>query len=68
MERSKQTEHAVCNEDNDIENCDDDSNDGADKHLTHLTQVKNNGNRGVCDINLTHVVKNTPTSLISDVT
>ena len=47
---------------------DDDSDDSADKHLTHLTQVKNNGNLCVCDKNLTHVVKNTPTSLKSDVT
>eukprot|EP00957_Ditylum_brightwellii_P081940 6231333-Ditylum_brightwellii.AAC.1 len=68
MERSKQNEHVVCNKDNDVDDGDDDSNDSADKHLTHLTQVKNNGNHDVCDITLTHVVKNTPTSLKSDVT
>eukprot|EP00957_Ditylum_brightwellii_P190242 14480526-Ditylum_brightwellii.AAC.1 len=68
MERSKQNKNLVCDKDNDVDNGDDDSADGADKHLTYLTQVKNNGNRGVCDINITHVVKNTPTSLKSDVT
>eukprot|EP00957_Ditylum_brightwellii_P086597 6588946-Ditylum_brightwellii.AAC.1 len=47
MERSKQNEHLVCNEDNDVDCGDDDSVDNgddngaesADKHLTHLYQV-----------------------------
>eukprot|EP00957_Ditylum_brightwellii_P056924 4314888-Ditylum_brightwellii.AAC.1 len=68
MERSKQNKHVVCYKDNDVDNGDGDSDDGADMHLTHLTQVKNNGNLGVCDKNLIHVVKNTPTSLRSYVT
>eukprot|EP00957_Ditylum_brightwellii_P053367 4044990-Ditylum_brightwellii.AAC.1 len=68
MERSKRNKYVVCNKDNDVDDGVDDSDDCADKHLTHLSQVKNNGNLGVCDKNLAHVVKNTPTSLISDVT
>ena len=46
--------------DNSDDNIDDNSDDGGDKHLTHLTQVENNVNLGVCDKHLTHVVKNTP--------
>eukprot|EP00957_Ditylum_brightwellii_P122449 9336825-Ditylum_brightwellii.AAC.1 len=68
MERSKQNKHLVRDKDNDVEDGDDDSAEGADKHLAHLTQVKNNGNRDVSDINFTHVVKNTPTLLKNDVT
>jgi hypothetical protein len=34
-ERSKQNEHVVGNKDNGVE----DSNDGANKHLTHFSQV-----------------------------
>eukprot|EP00957_Ditylum_brightwellii_P162916 12405649-Ditylum_brightwellii.AAC.1 len=67
MEKSKQSEHVVCDKDDDVDNGDEDSDDSADKHITHLTQVKNNGNLGVCDKNLTYVVKHTPTSLKSDV-
>eukprot|EP00957_Ditylum_brightwellii_P043936 3333276-Ditylum_brightwellii.AAC.1 len=55
-------------DDNDVDNGDDNIDDGFDKHLAHLTHVENNGNLGVCDIHFTYVVKNTPTSLISDVT
>eukprot|EP00957_Ditylum_brightwellii_P175018 13325084-Ditylum_brightwellii.AAC.1 len=44
IEASKQNEHLVCNKDDDVDNGEDDSDDGADKHLTHLTQIKNNGN------------------------
>eukprot|EP00957_Ditylum_brightwellii_P028239 2132693-Ditylum_brightwellii.AAC.1 len=58
MERSEQSKHLVYDKDNDVDNCDNDSGDGADKHLTHLIQVKN----------FTCVVKNTPTSLKKDVT
>eukprot|EP00957_Ditylum_brightwellii_P155702 11854035-Ditylum_brightwellii.AAC.1 len=54
--------------DNNNDDSVDDSNDGGEMHLTHLTQVENNGNLVVCDINLTHVVKNTPESPRSDVT
>eukprot|EP00957_Ditylum_brightwellii_P074472 5658587-Ditylum_brightwellii.AAC.1 len=48
MERSKQNKHAVCNKDDNVDdgvdNGDDNSadngdNDGADKHLTHLSQA-----------------------------
>eukprot|EP00957_Ditylum_brightwellii_P043323 3283606-Ditylum_brightwellii.AAC.1 len=50
-ERSKQNKHLVSNQDDDIDNGDDDSvgngdddgvadgADGADKHLTHLSQA-----------------------------
>eukprot|EP00957_Ditylum_brightwellii_P061949 4701414-Ditylum_brightwellii.AAC.1 len=68
MERSEQNKHLVCNKDNGVDNGDDDSDDSANEHLTHLTQVKNNGNCGVCDMNFTRIVKNTPTSLKNDVT
>eukprot|EP00957_Ditylum_brightwellii_P002660 204809-Ditylum_brightwellii.AAC.1 len=68
MERSEQNKHLVCDKDDDVDNCVDDGAEGADKHLTHLTQVKNNGNCDVSDINFTRVVKNTPTSLKNDVT
>eukprot|EP00957_Ditylum_brightwellii_P195437 14890632-Ditylum_brightwellii.AAC.1 len=45
-ERSKQKEHLVCNKDDDVDdgvvnsvdNGDDDGAEGADKHLTHLSQ------------------------------
>eukprot|EP00957_Ditylum_brightwellii_P076330 5801497-Ditylum_brightwellii.AAC.1 len=66
--RSERNEHVVCNKDDGVDDGVDDSNDGADKHPTHLIHVKNNGNLGVCEKNLTHAVKNTLTSLISDVT
>eukprot|EP00957_Ditylum_brightwellii_P127594 9730538-Ditylum_brightwellii.AAC.1 len=46
----------------------DNSDDGGDMHLVHLTQVENNVNLGICDKHLTHVVKNTPDSLRIDVT
>eukprot|EP00957_Ditylum_brightwellii_P123111 9386774-Ditylum_brightwellii.AAC.1 len=52
MERNKQHQHLVCNEDNDVDDGDDDSvgngvddgdddgaDDGANKHLAHLSQV-----------------------------
>eukprot|EP00957_Ditylum_brightwellii_P064989 4929832-Ditylum_brightwellii.AAC.1 len=54
MERSKQNKHVVCDKDDDVDddvdNCVDDGNDdsvdnggdgfeGADKHLTHLSQA-----------------------------
>eukprot|EP00957_Ditylum_brightwellii_P199162 15182117-Ditylum_brightwellii.AAC.1 len=62
----------VGNKDDDVDNNDDDgddnSNDGADMHLAHITQVGNNVKLGVCVKNLTHVVKDTLTSLISDFT
>eukprot|EP00957_Ditylum_brightwellii_P045470 3446774-Ditylum_brightwellii.AAC.1 len=68
MERSEQNKHLICDKDNDVDNGDDDSDDGVDKHRAHLTQVKNNSNCDVSDINFTYVVKNTPTSLKNDVT
>eukprot|EP00957_Ditylum_brightwellii_P141845 10807016-Ditylum_brightwellii.AAC.1 len=40
--------------------------DSADRHLTYLTQDENNVNLGGCDKHLTHVVKNTPESLLSE--
>eukprot|EP00957_Ditylum_brightwellii_P163557 12453096-Ditylum_brightwellii.AAC.1 len=43
MERSKQNKHLACNKDDDVDSGDDDSDGGANKHLTHLTQIKNNG-------------------------
>eukprot|EP00957_Ditylum_brightwellii_P062664 4756388-Ditylum_brightwellii.AAC.1 len=46
----------------------DNSVDGGDKHLTHLTQFENNVNLGGCDKHLTQVVKNSPESLIHDIT
>eukprot|EP00957_Ditylum_brightwellii_P075533 5741020-Ditylum_brightwellii.AAC.1 len=68
----KQGKQACCwGKDDDVDNNDDDGDDdsdhGCDIHVTHLTQVENNGNLIVCDKNLTYVVKNTLTSLISDV-
>eukprot|EP00957_Ditylum_brightwellii_P052874 4009076-Ditylum_brightwellii.AAC.1 len=51
-----------------VDNIDDDSVDGCDKHFTHSTEVENNVNLGVCNKHLSHTVKNTPESLISDVT
>eukprot|EP00957_Ditylum_brightwellii_P065213 4945713-Ditylum_brightwellii.AAC.1 len=54
--------------DNNDDDSVDDSDDGGEMHLTHLTQVENNVNLGVCDKHLTHVVKDTPESLRSDVT
>eukprot|EP00957_Ditylum_brightwellii_P157569 11993035-Ditylum_brightwellii.AAC.1 len=47
MERNKQNEHLVCNEDNGVDVCDDDSVDdgvddgagGAHKHLAYLSQA-----------------------------
>eukprot|EP00957_Ditylum_brightwellii_P074040 5625797-Ditylum_brightwellii.AAC.1 len=51
-----------------VDNSDDHSDDGGYKLLKHLTQVESIVNLGVCDKHLTHVVKKTPESLISDVT
>eukprot|EP00957_Ditylum_brightwellii_P120654 9203478-Ditylum_brightwellii.AAC.1 len=68
MERSKQIKCVDGNTDNGVDNSDDDSDDGGDKHLTHLTQVENNVNLCACDRHLTHVVKNSPESLKSDIT
>eukprot|EP00957_Ditylum_brightwellii_P094938 7229908-Ditylum_brightwellii.AAC.1 len=72
MKRSKQIKCVDGDKDNSVYNSDDDSDDdsddGGDKHLTHRTQVENNVNLGACDRHLIHVVKNTPESLISDVT
>eukprot|EP00957_Ditylum_brightwellii_P124281 9473549-Ditylum_brightwellii.AAC.1 len=43
MERSKQNKHVVCNKDDDVvncvDNCVDNGNDGAYKHLTYLSQA-----------------------------
>eukprot|EP00957_Ditylum_brightwellii_P133192 10155260-Ditylum_brightwellii.AAC.1 len=39
MERSKQSKHLVCNEDDGVDICDDDGADGADKHLVHISQA-----------------------------
>eukprot|EP00957_Ditylum_brightwellii_P189243 14404354-Ditylum_brightwellii.AAC.1 len=65
MEKSEQNKHVVCDKDNGVDGVED-SDDGAHKHLTHLIQVENNGKCGVCDINLTYAVKNTPTLLKSE--
>eukprot|EP00957_Ditylum_brightwellii_P079029 6010584-Ditylum_brightwellii.AAC.1 len=39
MERSKRNEHVVCNKDDDVEDGVEDGDNGAGKHLTHLSQV-----------------------------
>jgi hypothetical protein len=67
-DRSKLSEILVVDEDKDVDDGDEGSDDGADKHLTHLTQVKNNCNHDISDINFTCIVKNTPTSLKNGVT
>eukprot|EP00957_Ditylum_brightwellii_P071862 5461836-Ditylum_brightwellii.AAC.1 len=37
--RNKQYEHAVGNKDNSVDDSDGNSDNGADKHLAHLSQV-----------------------------
>eukprot|EP00957_Ditylum_brightwellii_P095051 7239331-Ditylum_brightwellii.AAC.1 len=39
MERSMQNKHVVCNKDNGVDDSVDDSDDGDNKHLTHLSQA-----------------------------
>eukprot|EP00957_Ditylum_brightwellii_P071978 5470249-Ditylum_brightwellii.AAC.1 len=53
VERSKQNKCADDGKEG-VDYDDDDSVDGGDKHLTHLTQVENNVNIGGCDKHLTH--------------
>eukprot|EP00957_Ditylum_brightwellii_P178824 13621404-Ditylum_brightwellii.AAC.1 len=70
MERSKQIKCVNGDKDNGVGNSDDDSDDNrydnnddhsdddndesGDRHLTHLMQIENNVNPGVCDRHLTH--------------